>query len=66
MREWGAALMAVLPRALHYVESQGRDVDGNKHAWSLSNYTVIILIFSFTLSIEFLHFREKVDTYATF
>ena len=36
MREWGAGLMAVLPRALDYIESQGRDVDSNKDAWSAS------------------------------
>jgi len=37
VREWGAGLMAVLPRALSYVVSQGRDVDHNKDAWSVSN-----------------------------
>jgi len=33
VREWGGGLMAVLPRALDYVVSQGRDVDDNKDAW---------------------------------
>jgi len=35
MKEWGAGLMNVLPRALTYVESQGRDVDDNKRVWSV-------------------------------
>ena len=41
MREWGAGLMAVLPRALSYIESQGRDVDSNTQAWSVSNLAEI-------------------------
>lgn len=33
VREWGAGLMTVLPRAMSYVVSQGRDVDSNRQAW---------------------------------
>ena len=33
MKEWGAGLMSLLPKALEYVISQGRDVDENKEAW---------------------------------
>jgi len=37
LREWGASLMDdVLPRALEYIVSQGRDVDDNKLAWFVS------------------------------
>ena len=57
MREWGAGLMAVLPRALDYVVSQGRDVDDNKDAWLVMlfvlNCTEIVSVSSFTVVIEF-------------
>lgn len=33
-REWGAGLLATLPKALEYVESEGRYVKENKAAWS--------------------------------
>lgn len=33
VREWGAGLMTVLPRALSHVAAQGRHVDSNKRAW---------------------------------
>jgi len=38
VREWGASLMAVLPAALSYIVSIGRDVDDNRDAWSVTNY----------------------------
>jgi len=40
VREWGAGLMAVLPRALDYVVSQGRDVDDNKEEWLVLSYCI--------------------------
>ncbi|XP_068760810.1 ADP-ribosylhydrolase ARH1-like [Montipora capricornis] len=34
VREWGAALVATLPRALSYIKETGRDVKENEENWS--------------------------------
>ena len=34
MREWGAALLSTLPKAMNYIKEVGRDVEENEQHWS--------------------------------
>ena len=33
LREWGAGLVALLPKVLQYVETEGRYVEENRQSW---------------------------------